>query len=84
MSSLVMTAMHAGTLRRRARVDLADAAVRDGAAEDFSVQHARQAEIVRVFGAAGDLGAGLKPREWIGRPEAWSARLRHGALRAST
>ena len=33
-----------------------------GAAEDFSDQHMRKCQIRRVFGATGDLGAGVHPR----------------------
>ena len=41
-------------------IDAADAAMRHGAAEDLAVEHAGQAQIVDVFGAARDLGAALE------------------------
>ncbi len=47
---------------RRRRIDRADAGVRHGAPEDLAVQHAGQAQIVDIFGGAGDLGARLQPR----------------------
>ena len=68
-------AMHAGHLLRGTDVDRADAAVGDGAAEDFSVQHAGQDQVVGVFGAAGDLGARFKPRNAL-------SDLRHGRATA--
>ena len=48
---------------RRAHVDRLDAAVRHGAAEDFSVQHAGQPHRMGVFGAADDLVARFEPRQ---------------------
>ncbi len=56
-------AIDAGQLGRAAHVDRLDAAVSDGAAEDFGVQHARQLHGVGIFGAAGDLLARLEPRQ---------------------
>ena len=53
---------HARHLLRRAGVDRLDAAVRDRAAEDLGMQHARQPHGVGVFGAAGDLVAAFEPR----------------------
>jgi hypothetical protein len=50
-------------LLRRAGVDRLDAAMRDGAAEDLAIQHAGQAQIVGVFGAARDLVARLQARQ---------------------
>ena len=47
---------------RGAGVDRADAAVSDGRAKNLAEQHARQAQIVRVFGASRDLLAGFEPR----------------------
>ena len=40
-----------------------DAAMRDRAAENFCMQHARQLHQMSVFGAAGHLVAALKPRQ---------------------
>ena len=48
--------------RRGARVDAPDASVRDRAAEDLAVEHARQPEIVHIFGAAGNLGLPFQSR----------------------
>ncbi|MNC88250.1 hypothetical protein D3C83_40490 [compost metagenome] len=42
-------AMHALDGPRGARVDALDAAMRDRAAEDSSVQHSRQAQVVHVL-----------------------------------
>src|SRR5205807_120414 len=46
-----------------AHVDIADAPVGNRATENLSVQHARQAQIVHVFGAASDLGVCLYARQ---------------------
>jgi hypothetical protein len=56
-------AVHPRHGRRRARLDMADPAMRHGAAADLGPQHAGQAQIVGVFGRAGDLGAGFDPRD---------------------
>ena len=55
-------AVDAGERARRARVERADAPVGDRAAEDFSVEHAGQADVVYVFGAAGYLGRAFQAR----------------------
>ena len=55
-------AVHARHRAGRAHVDALDAAMRHGAAEDLSVQHAGQPHVVDVFGAAGDLLARFEPR----------------------
>ena len=55
-------AKDAGQLPRFANVDGFDAAVRDGAAEYFSVQHAGHPHQMRVFGSAGDFFARLQAR----------------------
>ena len=47
----------------RACVDPGDPSMRDRAAHDLRVQHARQADIVGVFGAAGHLGGGFEARD---------------------
>jgi len=44
-------------------VDAPDYAVRHGRAEHLAVQHARQAQIVGVFGAPADFGARFQPRQ---------------------
>jgi hypothetical protein len=56
-------AMHAGDRHRGAAVDVADKAVRHRAAAELGPQHAGQAQIVDVFGGAGDFGAGLDARD---------------------
>jgi len=56
-------AVHAVERTRRRGVDAADAAVRHGRAEHLAVQHAGQAQVMRIFGAAGDLGARFEPRQ---------------------
>ena len=53
---------HARQLLGRAGVDRLDLAVRDGAAEQLGVHHARHAHGVGVFGAAGDLVAAFEAR----------------------
>ena len=55
-------AIDAGHLLGRTGIDRLDAAVGDRAAKDLSVQHAGKPHGVRVFGAAGDLLAGLESR----------------------
>ena len=60
MSSPVKTRCTPGKFARRLRVDADDAPMRHGAAEHFAMQHARQAQMMRVVGAAGDLGADFK------------------------
>jgi len=55
--------MDAGQRARRRRVDAADAPVRDRAAEDLAVEHAGQAQVVHILGAAGDLGAPFEARQ---------------------
>src|SRR5262249_31055178 len=54
---------HAGNAGRRADVDPPYTAVRDGAAENLAVDHARYLHGVGVFGTARDLGPCLKPRQ---------------------
>jgi hypothetical protein len=54
-------AVHPRDGRRRARLDMVDPAMRHGAAADLGPQHAGHAQIVDVFGRAGDLGAGFDP-----------------------
>ena len=63
MSSRGHDAMDARKFFRCAGVDRLDAAVRDGAAKDFAMQHARQAHGVGIFGATGDLVARLEARQ---------------------
>ena len=46
--------------RRRRDVDLLDQRMGHGAAENFAVKHAREAQMVHIFRAARDLGAGLE------------------------
>ncbi len=58
-------------LARVGDIDRADAAMRDGAAEDLAVQHAGQAQIVDVVRAAGDLASGLRDAGWRGRSGSW-------------
>ncbi len=55
--------MHAGYRLGGAGVDASDARMRHGAAADLGVQHARQAQIVDIFGTASDLGPRLDPRQ---------------------
>jgi hypothetical protein len=55
-------AMDAGELLRGARLDPADAAMRDRAAKDFSMQHAGKAKVVRVRRAPRHLGACFEAR----------------------
>ncbi len=44
-------------------IDAANAPVRDGCARELAVQHAGQAQIMRVVGAPGDLGMNFEPRD---------------------
>ena len=55
-------AMHAGKRPRRLRVDAANAPVRHRRAKNLAVEHAGQAQVMRIFRAATDLGAHLKAR----------------------
>jgi hypothetical protein len=55
-------AMDAGDFPRCAGINVADAAVRHRRPRDFAVEHAGQAQIVHVVGAAGDLGAHFEAR----------------------
>ena len=56
-------AHHTRERRRRPGVDRADAAVRDGRAEHLAEEHAGQAQVVGIFGAARHLGARLQARD---------------------
>ena len=56
-------AVHAADRLRGADVDALDATVRDGAAEDLAVEHPRQAQVVDVLRAPGDLLPRLEPRD---------------------
>ena len=60
--------MHARHGARRRGVEAADAAVRHGGAEHLAVQHAGQAQMMGVVGAAGHLGAHFKPRDRLADP----------------
>jgi hypothetical protein len=53
-------AMHAGKGSRRLRIDPPDATVREGAAHDLPVEHARQPESVDVLGPSRQLGPGFE------------------------
>jgi hypothetical protein len=64
-------AMYAGERPCGRGVDAPDDAVRHGRAGHLAVQHARQAQIMRVFGAAANFGAGFQARQL-------SADLLHG------
>ena len=48
---------------RGADIEPDDAAVRNRAAHDLAVEHAGQAQIVHVFGAAGDFGLTFEARD---------------------
>ena len=52
ISAAVMTARTPGSASAARRIDAADAAVRDGAAQDRRIQHAVALEIVDILAAA--------------------------------
>src|ERR1043166_5043993 len=54
-------AADAGLCARCAHVETGYAAMRDRRAENLAVKHARQAHVVDVFGAAGDLRLAFEP-----------------------
>jgi hypothetical protein len=54
--------MHAFERARRLRIDAADAPVRHGRAKDLAVNHAGQAQVMGILGAAGHLGARFEAR----------------------
>ena len=54
-------AMHPRNRLGRGSIDMADMSVWDRAAAGLGMQHARQAQIVNIFGPPGDLGASLDP-----------------------
>jgi hypothetical protein len=51
--------------RRRGRVDALDQRVRLDAPKDLAVQHARQPQMMRILGAAGDFLSRLETRNGI-------------------
>ena len=61
-------AIDAGKLFGRLRVDADDAPMRHRRAEHFAVEHARQAQMMRVVGAAGDFGADFEAGNIACRP----------------
>ena len=61
MSAAVMTACTPGRLQRRRRIDRADAAVRDRAAQDRGVQRVRARHVVDELAAAAQEAQVLQP-----------------------
>src|SRR5579862_481449 len=56
-------AMNASKRPRRAGVDAPDPAMRNVAAKDLGIKHARETQIVHIFGSPRDLGATFRARK---------------------